>query len=97
MNDLGEASKILGMNITRDRSKRLLTLDQGTYMEKVLRRFNMMDCKPSSTPLDAGTQLSSKDSPMTDAEKEDMEVIPYASVVGSLMYAMVCTRPDHIV
>ena len=47
-----------------------------------------------SSPLASHFKLSSRHSPSTDKEKEDMRRVPYASAVGSLMYAMVCTRPD---
>ena len=39
--DLGEATYILGMNIYRDRSKRLLGLSLSTYIDKMLKRFSM--------------------------------------------------------
>ena len=51
MKDLGEAKKILGMEIVRDRKAGSLYLSQRGYIEKVLRRFNMHNCKPVSTPL----------------------------------------------
>ena len=41
MKDLGEAAYILGIKIYRDRSKRLIGLSQDTYIDKVLKRFNM--------------------------------------------------------
>ena len=50
--------------------------------------------KPVSTPLAPHFKLSALMSPKNDAEREYMSKVPYASVVGSLMYAMVCTRPD---
>jgi hypothetical protein len=51
MKDLGDANKILGMRITRDRKSHKLTLSQGEYIEKVLERFRMHNAKPVSTPL----------------------------------------------
>lgn len=94
MKDLGPAKQILGMRITRDRSKRLLWLSQERYLEKVLERFNMHKSKPVSTPLAGHFKLSSKLSPTSEKEMKEMEKIPYSSAVGSLMYAMICTRPD---
>ena len=47
-----------------------------------------------SSPLGSHLKLSSKQSPSSEKEKEEMPKVPYASTVGSLMYAMVCTRPD---
>ena len=41
-----------------------------------------------------GVRLSSAQCPTTAKDKEEMSVIPYASAIGSIMYAMLCTRPD---
>ncbi|KAK8506757.1 hypothetical protein V6N12_002201 [Hibiscus sabdariffa] len=99
MKDLGAAKKILGMEIHRDRGSRKLWLSQQGYVEKVLDRFGMSNAKPVSTPLANHFKLSSEHFPKTDKEIEEMTKVPYASVVGCLMYAMVCTRPDlaHVV
>ncbi|KAL4317979.1 hypothetical protein GQ457_18G008540 [Hibiscus cannabinus] len=99
MKDLGAAKKILGMKIHRDRSSRKLWLSQQSYVEKVLDRFGMSNAKPVSTPLANHFKLSSELCPKTDKECEEMAKVPYASAVGCLMYAMVCTRPDlaHVV
>jgi hypothetical protein len=94
MKDLGAAKKILGMRITRDRKNRKLTLSQGEYTEKVLERFRMQNAKPVSTPLASHFKLTKEMCPKTQEEIEYMSRVPYSSTVGSLMYAMVCTRPD---
>ena len=44
MKDLGEASYVLGIKILRDRANGVLKLSQRTYIEKILRRFNMHNC-----------------------------------------------------
>ncbi|KAG8499930.1 hypothetical protein CXB51_006489 [Gossypium anomalum] len=92
--DLGPAKKILGMEILRDRKASKLYLSQKGYIEKVLCRFNMQSAKPVSTPLAAHFRLSSALSLQSDDEIEYMSHVPYSSAVGSLMYAMVCSRPD---
>ncbi|VVA10754.1 PREDICTED: Retrovirus-related Pol poly from [Prunus dulcis] len=94
MKDLGPAKQILGMSISRDRKNRKLRLSQESYIEKVLKRFNMDKAKPVSTPFPSHFKLSSKQSPTCEKEKENMAMVPYSSAVGSLMYAMICTRPD---
>ena len=88
MKDLGEAETILGIRIYRDRSQRLLGLSQEKYIDKVLKRFSMVDSKKGYLPLQQGVVLSKKDSPCY------MSKIPYASAIGSIMYAMLCTRMD---
>ncbi|KAL4016323.1 hypothetical protein IC575_023971 [Cucumis melo] len=94
MKDLGPAKKVLGIRIVRDRASKKLYMSQEQYIEKVLERFNMSQAKSVSSPLPSHFKLSCKQSPSTDKEKEDMSEVPYASAAGSLMYAMVCTRPD---
>ncbi|KAG8480261.1 hypothetical protein CXB51_024850 [Gossypium anomalum] len=94
MKDLGPAKKILGMEILRDRKTSKLYLSQKGYIEKLLCRFNMRTAKPVSTPLAAHFRLLSALSPQSDDEIEYMSHVPYSSAVGSLMYAMVCSRPD---
>ncbi|KAH9668902.1 Integrase catalytic domain-containing protein [Citrus sinensis] len=52
------------------------------------------DCKSISTPLPVNFKLSSSMCPSTEAERKEMSRVPYASTVGSLMFVMICTRPD---
>lgn len=94
MKDLGPAKHILGMEIVRDRKAKRLWLSQEKYIEQVLERFNMKNARPVNTPLAAHFKLSRRFCPTSDEEKAKMSSIPYSSAVGSLMYAMVCTRPD---
>ncbi|KAH9659545.1 hypothetical protein KPL70_023885 [Citrus sinensis] len=94
MKDLGPANKILGMQIHRDRNNRKIWLSQKNYLKKILRCFNMQDCKSISTPLPVNFKLSSSMCPSNEAERKEMSRVPYASAVGSLMFAMICTRPD---
>ena len=83
------------MKINRDRERGKLWLSQKQYMQKVLQRFGIHeDTKLVSTPLAPHLKLSSRLSPTTDEEREYMAKVPYANAVGSLMYAMMCTRPD---
>ena len=65
------------------------------YLQKVLQRFNIDgDTKTVSTLLAPHFKLKVTMSPTTIKDHEYMTRVPYASAVGSLMYAMVCTRPD---
>jgi hypothetical protein len=60
----------------------------------VLERFRMQNEKIVSTPLANHFKLTKEMCPKTQEEIEYMSRVPYSSTVGSLMYAMVCTRPD---
>ena len=85
---------MLGIQIHRDRSRGILGLSQKSYIEKILKRFCMHDCKPSDTPVAKGDKFSLNQCPKNNFEIQEMQQIPYALAIGSLMYAQVCTRPD---
>ena len=91
---MGDASYVIGIKIDRDRDRYVLGLSQNTYIQKVLERFGMKDCSPSIAPIVKGDKFHMNQCPRNDLEKEQMRNIPYASAVGSMMYAQVCTRPD---
>ncbi|GMP46978.1 hypothetical protein CsSME_00014930 [Camellia sinensis var. sinensis] len=92
--DLGVANKILSMRIHRDKANGTLKLSQAEYVKKVLKRFSMDGAKPESTPLASHFRLTKEQSPKTEEEQAYMEHVPYALAIDSIMYAMVCTRPD---
>ena len=94
MKDLEQASYVLGIQIIRDRKNRLLALSQTSYIDKVLARFSMQNSKKGQLPTWHEIVLSEEQCPTTPQEKEDMRRVPYASAVGSLMYAMLYIRPD---
>ena len=56
----------------------------------------MEDCRSVSTPLEVGVKLSEVDCSMDNGEKARMEQSPYRSIMGSLVYLVVCKRPDMI-
>ena len=71
----------------------MLALSQALYIDKILARFSMENSK-GTLPFRHGVHLSKEQSPKTLEQKERMSKIPFASAVGSLMYAMFCTRPN---
>ncbi|CAI7828334.1 unnamed protein product [Closterium sp. NIES-53] len=85
--DLGDLTHYLGMAITRDHPSRTITLSQSHYIGQILEKFEMTQASPIATPLPFGHQLAPPTSPSSSSH-------PYAELVGSLMYAMMCTRPD---
>lgn len=58
------------------------------------REFGMRVSKPTQFPFRHGIKLQYNNKPLPEKEARYMQNIPYASAVGSLMYAMLCTRPD---
>ena len=87
MTDLGEARWILNMEVLRDRGKHTLKLSQDKYIEEILERHGMADCRPVSTPMAQNQKLTK----LTEAEIDPKD---YQRALGSLMYAMLGTRPD---
>lgn len=91
MSDLGPCSYYLGMTVTRDRTNRTLRLGQSAYIERFLRHHGMWESKPQSTPM----ETSARPLPAEDGYTASAELLKtYQSAVGSLMYAMLGTRPD---
>ncbi|GJR27043.1 retrotransposon protein, putative, ty1-copia subclass [Tanacetum coccineum] len=94
MKDLGEAAFILGIKIYRDRSKRLIGLSQSAYMDKILKRYRMDNSKRGHIPMQERLDLNKTQGASTPEEVKRMQSVPHASAVGSIMYAVRCTRPD---
>ena len=72
----------------------MLKVSQAENVKKMLKRFNMIVAKPVNVSLGNHFKLSEAQTPTIEDEKALMLEVSYASVVGSLMYAMFCTRPD---
>ncbi|CAI7919253.1 unnamed protein product [Closterium sp. NIES-54] len=87
--DLGELRSYLGLQITRDRAQRTITLTQSHMVQEVLQRFDFTYSSPQATPLSTRHSLSALPS---DESVEPSG--PYPELVGCLMYLMTCTRPD---
>src|SRR5271163_2543969 len=83
MEDLGEAKLVLGMQVTRDRANRSLTISQHAYLEKVLDRLGLGELTTVATPMDANMHLVKAPSTHTASQSE---ITYYQSIIGSLMY-----------
>ena len=87
MKDIKEATYVIGIEIFQDISQGLLRLSQKAYINKVLERFRMKKCLSSVVPIQKRDKFSLMQCPKNKLEQKQMEMIPYASIVGSLMYA----------
>ena len=94
MKDLGEASYVLVIQILRNGPSGILRLSQQTYIEHILKRFNMQSCSSGKALIIKGDRFSKGQCLENDIERDQMKAVSYSSTVGSLMYAQVCTRPD---
>ena len=86
--DLGTANFFLGMDITRDRTAKTTKLSQHRLTHDLLAKFNMKDAKTVATPSSTSIKLTK------DGEPLDIKTYPYSTLIGSLMYLSICTRPD---
>lgn len=91
MKDLGTAKNCL--NIRINQTDEFIELDRTAYIEEILERFGMKECKPVATPSDINVKLS-KHLGSSDIDEEELSKIPYQAAVGSLLYLTQCTRPD---
>jgi hypothetical protein len=95
--DLGELCHILSIQVTCDRGARTVMLNQTGYIHNVLARFGMSECKPASTPLAVGAQLTHSQSPTTPedcaAYAQSSNGIVYLEGIGSVLY-ITQTCPD---
>ncbi|KAL7297752.1 hypothetical protein TKK_0008787 [Trichogramma kaykai] len=102
MKDLGEPSRYLGMEITRDRENRVMKLTQVEYTNKVLERFRMDESKAQNTPMvtrqvktrEIKSKAPPTESKQIESTKTNIEKIPYREAIGSLMFLATVTRPD---
>jgi transposase InsO family protein len=81
-----KADYFLGLEIEHE--EKFIKIHQKTYAKKILERFNFSECKPVSTPMLKGTEIS------TSEKDNQAQKFPYRQAVGALMYLMLGTRPD---
>ncbi|KFD65016.1 LOW QUALITY PROTEIN: hypothetical protein M514_22733 [Trichuris suis] len=91
---VGDPSYFIGLEVHRDRKKRAIAIGQKAYIERILGKFNMLNCKPVACPGSSSLKLSKDMGPSTTDERNEMLKIPYKAAVGSLMFLMTCSRPD---
>ena len=94
--DIREASYILDIQIFRDRPSGILRLSQHTYIERIVKRFDMQLCSSIKVSIVKGDKCFKSQCPQNDIEGDHMKAVSYSSVIGSLMYAQVCIRPDIV-
>ena len=87
--DLGPVHYFLSMLIERDRQERRVYISQETYLNHILERFDMGECKGCDTPVVAGVKLQKEDRKELEVDKQ-----LYQEAIGSLTYASITTRPD---
>ena len=90
MKYMAETSYVIEIEIFRNRSQEKLGLSREGYINKILERFFMENYSARIVPIQ---KVNNKKCSKSDLERKVIESIPYASIVGSLMYIQTCTRP----
>lgn len=93
--DLGDCRWMLGMEIRRDRAKGIMTISQQAYTERVLKQFDLLECRPRSLPMahNGELELTPRDgTPVKPLDAKGKQL--YQSIVGSILYAACLTRMD---
>jgi hypothetical protein len=90
--DIGEPCKIVGIEMDRDREAGTLRIMQTKYVESLLRKYGLENANSVSMPMDPNVKLGSIQNENNDEPKNRSN--DYASLIGSLMYLAVATRPD---
>jgi len=94
MKDMGLLKYCLGIEFEQNLEKHEIKMHQQCYSKEVIKRFGMENSNTVSTPLASNEKLS-KDMASSDQEESpEIMDLPYQSLIGSLMYLAVCTRPD---
>jgi hypothetical protein len=93
MKDLCKATYILGIKIYRDRTKQIIGISQDTYFDNVVKKFQMENSKKGMMPMITDKLLSKAQRPQTDEERQYLSEVPFALAIGSILHAMICTRP----
>ena len=92
--DLSELHWMLGVEIKRDWHAGLIHMSQQAYINSIIRRYNLDDLKPLSTPMDPTTRLTTDQSPASAIEHAIMRDKPYRKAVGALNWAALATHPN---
>ena len=85
-------SCFIGLEIHRNRAMRTLHISQKYYINKIVSKFKLDEAKGLSTPADSNLKLC-RDGTL-DGEDHETVNVPYRQLIGSLMYAMLGSRPD---
>ena len=96
ISNLGDATFCVGIAISRDRAACTVSLSQTALIDRVVSTFGQAEAYPISTPMDSNVQLRrpTSDESLSASELSALAELPYRSLVGSLMYLAVGTRPD---
>jgi hypothetical protein len=89
MNDHGEISQFLGIEIQRDRQRGILQITQANFVKQALKRYSMVDCKPRAIPIDSGPTFSRTEEPQCNEQEKNQ----YHELLGIIGWKTAWTGP----
>ncbi|KIL57786.1 hypothetical protein M378DRAFT_87411, partial [Amanita muscaria Koide BX008] len=90
---LGDPSLILGIQVSRDKQNHTVIIHQSTYISTLLSKFSLSNVNPVNTPMDLDVKLDYEQNE-SQIPANDEIAYSYATLIGSLMYLAIATRPD---
>ena len=94
ISDLGPINWLLGVSISRNLQNHTISLSQESYIEQILVRFGLENCRSAVTPLEPGIDLTPDSHSISPTLLTPAEKTHYREMIGSLMYTTVMTHPD---
>lgn len=88
MKKLSEAYNFLGIRILRNFEDKIITIDQISAIENLVKKYNLENCKNFKTPIEKNLNLE------RNCDENIKTNLPYKELLGSLMYIMMSSRPD---
>jgi hypothetical protein len=95
ISDLGEVRFVVGIAVEWDRLNSIVILSQTALIDRIIHQFGQIDAAPLSIPMVPGLKLRRIiKSSLSTTDQDNLSKLPYRSLVGSLLYIAISTRPD---
>ena len=89
--DMGSLHFCLGIQVHQDAPRGIITISQQSYINSLLKKYQMEACKGIDTPLPVSLKIQPTDAPSRAQAVQDF---PYSNILGGIRYLVTCTRPD---
>ncbi|DAZ93801.1 TPA: hypothetical protein N0F65_008560 [Lagenidium giganteum] len=94
LKDLGIVKFLIDMEIHHDVANKVMTIKPSQFIRRLVEKYNQVDANPVTNPCDKGQLMTQPDTKPSASEEERMSRRPFRSLIGSLQYLAMGTRPD---
>ncbi|MCO5562669.1 hypothetical protein L7F22_016297 [Adiantum nelumboides] len=91
MTDMGSLHFCLGIQVQQDAPHGIITISQASYINSLLKKYQMEACKGMDTPLPISLKIQQTDA---RSRAQAMQDFPYSNILGGVRYLVTCTHPD---